>query len=128
MPHPNDPTLRSFVAVDPASDFPIQNLPYGVFRRAGSEQAMRAGVAIGDQILDLPAVQAAGAFSGFDEATRKAAQAACAGTTLNALMALDPTAWSALRPTSTRPTSCRTGRSRAGSCCCSTSPRRCSRP
>ena len=31
MPHPNDPKLRSFIAVDPSSDFPIQNLPYGVF-------------------------------------------------------------------------------------------------
>lgn len=95
----HDTDLRSWVASANADGcpFPIQNLPYGVFRRAGSEQALRAGVAIGDQILDLPAAQAAGAFSGFDEATRKAAQAACAGTTLNALMALDPTAWSALR-------------------------------
>ena len=29
--HPNDPMLRSFIDVDPSSDFPIQNLPYGVF-------------------------------------------------------------------------------------------------
>src|SRR5579884_963448 len=51
----NDPALRSWVesANDPASDFPIQNLPFGVFRR-GTERA-RAGVAIGDQILDLAA-------------------------------------------------------------------------
>jgi fumarylacetoacetase len=42
-------------------------------RRSGSE-SFRAGVAIGDQVLDLPAAQAAGAFSGFDEATRTAAQ------------------------------------------------------
>ena len=34
MSHPNDPALRSFVPVDPASDFPIQNLPYGVFSSA----------------------------------------------------------------------------------------------
>ncbi len=34
--HPNDPKLRSFVAVDPSSDFPIQNLPYGVFLHPGA--------------------------------------------------------------------------------------------
>ena len=51
MPHPNDPTLRSFVDVDPASDFPIQNLPYGVFSARGL--APRIGVAIGDYVLDL---------------------------------------------------------------------------
>src|SRR5271165_6137153 len=52
MPHPNDPSLRSFIEVDPASDFPIQNLPYGVFSTPGLS-APRVGVAIGDYILDL---------------------------------------------------------------------------
>ena len=52
MPHPNDPTLRSFISVDPASDFPIQNLPYGVFS-AKDGLAPRVGVAIGDYVLDL---------------------------------------------------------------------------
>lgn len=49
-----DPTLTSWVesANDPASDFPIQNLPFGRFCRA-NESAWRVGVAIGDQILDL---------------------------------------------------------------------------
>ena len=51
MPHPNDPSLRSFIEVDPSSDFPIQNLPYGVFSANGL--APRVGVAIGDYILDL---------------------------------------------------------------------------
>ena len=49
--HPNDPSLRSFIDVDPASDFPIQNLPYGVFSANGL--APRVGVAIGNYILDL---------------------------------------------------------------------------
>ena len=51
------PGLRSWVesANDPATDFPIQNLPFGVFRRAGSEETPRVGVAIGDQIFDLAA-------------------------------------------------------------------------
>ncbi|NUT63430.1 fumarylacetoacetase [Herbaspirillum sp. C9C3] len=95
----HDPSLRSWVRSANAenSSFPIQNLPYGVFRRSGSEESYRTGVAIGDQILDLPAAQAAGAFSGFDEATRAAAHAACSGSRLNALMALEPAAWSALR-------------------------------
>jgi fumarylacetoacetase len=50
--------LKSWVesANDPKSDFPIQNLPYGVFRRRGSNEPPRGGVAIGDQILDLAAV------------------------------------------------------------------------
>ena len=52
LPHPNDPKLRSFIPVDPASDFPIQNLPYGVFS-AEDGLAPRVGVAIGDYVLDL---------------------------------------------------------------------------
>jgi len=49
------PELRSWVesANDSETDFPIQNLPYGRFRRAGTEEPFRLGVAIGDQILDL---------------------------------------------------------------------------
>ncbi len=48
----NDPKLRSFIPVDADSHFPIQNLPYGVFRpRAGGPP--RVGVAIGDLVLDL---------------------------------------------------------------------------
>jgi fumarylacetoacetase len=52
MPHPKDPALRSFIDVDPTSDFPIQNLPYGVFS-AKDGLAPRVGVAIGDYVLDL---------------------------------------------------------------------------
>ena len=51
----HDPALRSWVASanDGATDFPIQNLPFGRFRRAGSQEPWRIGVAIGDQVLDL---------------------------------------------------------------------------
>jgi len=54
----HNPKLKSWVesADDPAGDFPIQNLPFGVFRRKGSKEAPRGGVAIGDQVLDLEAV------------------------------------------------------------------------
>jgi fumarylacetoacetase len=52
MTDPNDPSLRSFIDVDPTSPFPIQNLPFGVFRPY-SVLGSRVGVAIGDWILDL---------------------------------------------------------------------------
>ena len=57
----HDPALRSWVASanEPDSDFPIQNLPFGRFRRAGSDEPLRIGVAIGDQVLDLKLARAA---------------------------------------------------------------------
>ncbi len=51
----NDPALCSWVPVAPESHFPIQNLPYGVFRRR-DDPARRIGVAIGDRVLDLTAL------------------------------------------------------------------------
>ena len=80
----HDPKLRSWVAsANGHPDFPIQNLPLGVFSPPGGG-APRPGVAIGDMVLDLAAAHAAGLFSG--EAGR-AAEAA-AGGALNALFAL----------------------------------------
>ena len=60
----HDPALQSWVesANRDGGDFPIQNLPFGIFRRRGSNEAWRGGVAIGDQILDLGAAHAAGVF------------------------------------------------------------------
>ena len=54
----HDPALRSWVESANAAgcDFPIQNLPLGIFRRKGTREAPRGGVAIGDQILDLAAL------------------------------------------------------------------------
>ena len=54
----HDPALRSWVesANAPGCEFPIQNLPFGVFRRKGRNEPPRGGVAIGDQILDLAAL------------------------------------------------------------------------
>ncbi len=51
----HDPNLRSWVesANDPNTDFPIQNLPFGLFARLDLGSEPRVGVAIGDQILDL---------------------------------------------------------------------------
>ncbi|HEY5897105.1 MAG TPA: fumarylacetoacetase [Burkholderiales bacterium] len=53
----HDPALQSWVesANEPGCDFPIQNLPFGVFKRRGQKDAARGAVAIGDQILDLAA-------------------------------------------------------------------------
>jgi fumarylacetoacetase len=54
----HDPALSSWVesANEPGCDFPIQNLPLGIFRRKGAREAPRGGIAIGDQILDLAAL------------------------------------------------------------------------
>ena len=51
----HDPKRRSWVASANTADtdFPIQNLPFGRFRRAGTSEPFRIGVAIGDQVLDL---------------------------------------------------------------------------
>ncbi|HPE60058.1 MAG TPA: fumarylacetoacetase [Thiolinea sp.] len=91
----HDPALQSWVtsANQAETDFPVQNLPFGVFRPRGSDTAFRGGVAIGDRIVDLAALQAAGLYDG------QAAQAlqACTDTCLNRFMAMGPKAWSALR-------------------------------
>lgn len=89
------PSLTSWVesANLPGTDFPIQNLPHGVYRRKGRQEAFRGGVAIGDQILDINAACGLGVFTG---ATSEAAELAGAST-LNGLMAAGPEVWSALR-------------------------------
>jgi fumarylacetoacetase len=89
----HDPARKSFVqsANQPDTDFPIQNLPFGVFRRDGGEP--QGGVAIGDRVFDLQAGLDARLFSG---AAAEAAGAA-AGPTLNPLMALGNRYASALR-------------------------------
>ncbi|OWM85610.1 fumarylacetoacetase [Punica granatum] len=55
--------LKSFIEVHPDSHFPIQNLPFGVFRPDTASLA-RPGVAIGDYVLDLSAVASASIFDG----------------------------------------------------------------
>jgi fumarylacetoacetase len=89
----HDPQRRSWVATanDPVGDFPIQNLPFGIFRREGGEP--QAGVAIGDQVFDLATGLREGLFDG-DAAV--AAKATASGR-LNALMGLEPPKVSALR-------------------------------
>ena len=90
-----DPSLKSWVtsANSPGTDFPIQNLPFGVFSDRDGGGAWRGGVAIGDRILDLAAVPLE-IFESPDEVI--AIRAASAGS-LNGYMALGKRYWSALR-------------------------------
>jgi fumarylacetoacetase len=50
----NDPSLHSWIEIAPNSDFPIQNLPFGIFET--DDRDPRVGVAIGDYVFDLLAV------------------------------------------------------------------------
>jgi fumarylacetoacetase len=90
-----DPQLRSWVesANDPGTDFPVQNLPFGRFARRGSNERARIGVAIGDQVIDLAACDAAKLF---DSTTSKIVSR-CAYGPLNGLMGLGREAETRLR-------------------------------
>lgn len=84
--------LKSWVASgnDPDTDFPLENLPYGVFRHAHTTQI---GVAIGDQILDVGAC----ASEGLLKELASEIVDACTAQVLNPLMGLGPQASSSLR-------------------------------
>jgi fumarylacetoacetase len=84
----HDPTVQSWVesANVAGTDFPLQNLPFGVFQPRGSTDDARVGVAIGDCILDLRGMQSAGSLAA--ESIHLAA-GACAAGSLNPLMALE---------------------------------------
>lgn len=60
MYNPNDTQLKSWVRIPTGSDFPIQNLPFGIFH--ADKKKARAGVAIGEHILDLHELQKKGFF------------------------------------------------------------------
>ncbi len=93
-----DPRLRSFIPVAPDSHFPIQNLPYGIFARRGESRQPRVGVAIGEHILDLAALDTFGIFKGSELSGRKVFHQ----PTLNAFMAMGPKAWREARETLSR--------------------------
>ncbi|MGJ8687961.1 MAG: fumarylacetoacetase [Gammaproteobacteria bacterium] len=90
----HDTALKSWVssANDGVSDFPIQNLPFAIFRRCDTDQ-FRGGVAIGNQIVDLLLLSNAqllpADLGGIVEAAAK--------SELNEFMAMGPAAWSGLR-------------------------------
>ena len=56
----NNPELRSWISIAPDSEFPIQNLPFGIFETA--QHGKRAGVRIGDFVLDLAQMAQFGYF------------------------------------------------------------------
>jgi fumarylacetoacetase len=80
----------SWVPVPKGSDFPIQNLPFGVFRTVGKEA--RVGVAIGEHILDLAVVSGAGLLDGLGLSPR-----VFVSSSLNDYLALDRAVWSRTR-------------------------------
>jgi len=84
--------LRSWLesANDPAGDFGIHNLPYGVF---DAGRGARIGVAIGDGILDLHSCVDQGLFDVLEPETRRA----CCQASLNSLMSVGTKQWSRLR-------------------------------
>jgi fumarylacetoacetase len=89
----HDPKRKSWVpSADGHAEFPIQNLPLGIFSRA--ENRRRPGVAIGESILDLGALAGVPAFA--DELPTQLIEALNAED-LNALLALPATARTALR-------------------------------
>ncbi|MET4577119.1 fumarylacetoacetase [Ottowia thiooxydans] len=95
LDHTHNPAARSWLASAnlTGADFPIQNLPFGVIRRRGSNEAFRGAVAIGDQVLDLAALAKLGVITGAaGDALQQAAKDA-----LNDFMAAGPDAWRTLR-------------------------------
>eukprot|EP01096_Ripella_sp_DP13-Kostka_P001774 TRINITY_DN1219_c0_g1_i1.p1 TRINITY_DN1219_c0_g1~~TRINITY_DN1219_c0_g1_i1.p1 ORF type:complete len:454 (+),score=210.22 TRINITY_DN1219_c0_g1_i1:95-1363(+) len=86
----------SFVETAAGSDFPIQNLPYGVFHVPGAEGEQHIGVAIGDLVLDLHVLAESNWFSGPELSQPKAVNA-LKQPTLNSFMALGRAAWKEAR-------------------------------
>jgi len=83
LDYTHDPDARSWVesANSAVTDFPIQNLPFGIFRRVGTSERPCVGIAIGDSILDLAGCAEAGFL-------HCEASEACTTDSLNHLMAL----------------------------------------
>ncbi len=90
----HDASLRSWVASanDAATDFPVQNLPYGVFR-VGHYGRWRVGVAIGEMVLDVAAALDAKLFGNESLVIADS----CRESSLNGLMARTPEEWAVLR-------------------------------
>lgn len=91
MLHPNDPTLKSWIDVEARSDFPVQNLPFGIFKRKMGTP--RAGVAIGNYIIDLQELAALGYF----DSLHLSDLSVFSKPYLNDFIALGRPAWQAVR-------------------------------
>ena len=92
MDETHDSKLRSWVEVDENSDFPIQNIPFGIYRPKGGGD-LHVATAIGDYVLDLAHLDDAGLFNGTEvEGTEVFHE-----PTLNALMSMGRKAWKEAR-------------------------------
>ena len=92
----HNPALTSWLvtANQANTDFPIQNLPFAVFKRANNEESFRGGVAIGDQVIDLTALANANVLDGLAQDAVKA----CSAPQLNDYMAMGKATWSCVVP------------------------------
>jgi len=86
----NDPALKSWITVEKDCDFPIQNLPFGIFKTETLKP--RTGVAIGDQVLDLSALSKLGYFNNLEFDTQVFSK-----PHLNDFIALGQPIWRAVR-------------------------------
>ncbi len=86
----NDPQLKSWIEVDSNCDFPIQNLPFGIFKTQSSSP--RVGIAIGDQVLDLALLNKMGFLNNL-----KIDNSIFTNQYLNDFIALGKPTWRALR-------------------------------
>jgi len=91
MPTTTDPKLKSFIDYDEKSHFPIQNLPFGIFRKEGKT---RVGVRIGDMVLDLTFLEKRGFFPSLPKLFN--------ASTLNPFLAMGRPTWRAVRATVSR--------------------------
>src|SRR5467141_207116 len=81
--------LRSFIEIERDSHFPLENLPFGVFKPRDGKA--RVGVALGDYVVDLAALQEAGHFADFQD------RQLFARDSLNGFLALGRPAWRKVR-------------------------------
>lgn len=90
--------MESFVPVSPTDDFPLRNLPYGVFSRREQPDKQCIGVAIGDYVVDLGSLASEGLLTGPIMSSR-AKQCFSACSTLNEFMGTGKSAWQETRST-----------------------------
>ena len=88
-----DPQLKSFIKVERNSDFPIQNLPYGIFSRTEDGENKKVGVAIGEFVLDLSVLEQQNLFEGIIIQDK----AVFLSPTLNSFMELGRNVWVEIR-------------------------------
>lgn len=85
--------MRSFIPVEPSNHFPIQNLPYGIFRLRDNSGKPRVGTAIGEYVLDLSVLEEEGYFQDIIDQEEKV----FAAPFLNPFMAKGPDVWQSVR-------------------------------